>query len=127
MTDKTPDVFPVLRYKDGPAAIRWLAGAFGLRSHLEVPGEAGAIAHAELAIGSGMVMLAGGKPGVDNAWSRVAQGVYVRVDDVDAHYARAKRAGAEIVMELAETGHGSREYSARDCDGHLWCFGTYRP
>ena len=51
--------------------------------------------------------------------------VYVYVEDVDAHHARA--AGAEIVRPLANTGYGSREYGARDLDGHGWYFGTYQP
>jgi uncharacterized glyoxalase superfamily protein PhnB len=57
----------------------------------------------------------------------VNQGVYVYVKDVDAHFARAKAAGAEIVRTLADTDHGSREYCARDLEGHLWSFGTYLP
>jgi len=51
----------------------------------------------------------------------------VYVADVDAHYARAKAAGAEIVMELEDTDYGSRGYSVRDLEGHLWSFGTYHP
>ena len=57
----------------------------------------------------------------------MTQSVYVVVEDTDAHHARAKAAGAEIVRELQETDYGSREYSARDSEGHLWHFGTYRP
>jgi uncharacterized glyoxalase superfamily protein PhnB len=56
-----------------------------------------------------------------------AAGIYIDVEDVDAHDRRAKAAGAEIVMELRDTDYGSREYSARDLDGHLWAFGTYLP
>ncbi len=47
--------------------------------------------------------------------------------DVDAYYARAQAAGALIVRPLADTDYGSREYSARDIEEHLWSFGTYRP
>jgi hypothetical protein len=47
--------------------------------------------------------------------------------EVDAHYDRAKAAGAEIVVELRNTEYGSREYSARDPEGHVWHFGTYLP
>jgi uncharacterized glyoxalase superfamily protein PhnB len=54
-------------------------------------------------------------------------GIYVVVPDIDGHYARAKAAGAKIERPLADTDYGSREYSARDCDGHLWSFGTYDP
>jgi uncharacterized glyoxalase superfamily protein PhnB len=49
------------------------------------------------------------------------------VPDIEAHYARARAAGAKIERPLAESEYGSREYSARDCDGHLWSFGTYDP
>jgi uncharacterized glyoxalase superfamily protein PhnB len=49
------------------------------------------------------------------------------VRDVDAHYARAKGAGAEIVRPLDDTPYGSREYAARDPEGQVWSFGTYDP
>jgi hypothetical protein len=51
----------------------------------------------------------------------------IYLPDVDAHYDRAKAAGAEIVVELRNTEYGSREYSARDLEGHVWHFGTYLP
>ena len=56
-----------------------------------------------------------------------SQGVYVAVEDADAHYERAKAAGAEIMREIENTDYGSREYTARDLEGHVWSFGTYRP
>ena len=62
-----------------------------------------------------------------NPWQTATHGVYVYVPDADAHYARAKAEGAEIVRELADTPYGSREYSVRDVEGHLWSFGTYYP
>jgi uncharacterized glyoxalase superfamily protein PhnB len=55
------------------------------------------------------------------------QSAYVIVDDTVAHYARAKAAGAEIVMEVADQDYGGRLYSCRDLEGHLWSFGTYDP
>jgi uncharacterized glyoxalase superfamily protein PhnB len=57
----------------------------------------------------------------------VTQGAYLYVADIDAHFARAKAAGAEVVVPLKDTDYGSREYSARDPEGHLWHFGTYLP
>ena len=123
-----PNVFPTLRYQDGPAAVDWLAKAFGFEKHFVVPGPAGSVTHAQLCLGPGMIMLGTGKDDSGtNPWAAVPQGVYVRVDDADAHYARAKAAGAEIVRELADTEYGSREYSVRDPEGHLWSFGTYDP
>jgi uncharacterized glyoxalase superfamily protein PhnB len=53
--------------------------------------------------------------------------LYVIVDDVDAHCARARAAGAEILIEPADQSYGGRDYSCRDLDGHLWSFGTYDP
>jgi uncharacterized glyoxalase superfamily protein PhnB len=54
-------------------------------------------------------------------------GMYVAVDDPDAHCEQARAAGAEIVQEITEQEYGSREYAARDPEGHTWSFGTYRP
>ena len=123
-----PNIFPALRYRNGSAAVEWLGKAFGFEKHMVVPGPEGTIAHAQMKLGSGMIMLGSGKHGdANNPWDEVQQGVYVHVEDVDAHYARAKAAGAEIVMELEDTDYGSRGYSVRDLEGHLWSFGTYRP
>lgn len=57
----------------------------------------------------------------------VNQGIYVVVDDADAHYARARAAGAEIVLDIKDQPYGSREYTVRDLEGNLWSFGTYAP
>ena len=53
------------------------------------------------------------------------QNLTVFVEDVDAHYARAKEAGARIVEELRETEYGERQYGAEDLDGHLWLFSRH--
>jgi uncharacterized glyoxalase superfamily protein PhnB len=87
----------------------------------------GKIAHAELAYGNGIVMLGSARDEPGNPWSRVDFGLYVVVDDVDAHHARAKAAGAEIVYPPRNTDYGSRDYAAKDCEGRFWSFGTYRP
>ena len=121
------NIFPALRYQNGPAALDWLARAFGFEKQMVVPGPEGTIAHAQMKLGPGVIMLGSGRhaPGTDNPWDTVKQGVYVCVQDVYAHYARAKAAGAE--MELEDTDYGSRGYSVRDLEGHLRSFGTYRP
>ena len=120
-------IFPALRYRDGSAAVEWLGKVLGFETLMSVPGPGGKVAHAELSFRCGVIMLGAGKHGADNPWDEVTQGVYVYVEDVDAHHARAKAAGAEIVRELQDTDYGSREYSVRDPEGHLWSFGTYRP
>jgi uncharacterized glyoxalase superfamily protein PhnB len=124
-----PNIFPALRYKNAPAAIDWLGKAFGFAKQFVAPGADGTIAHAELSLGPGTIMLGSERkpPDPKNPWDQVAFGLYVYVTDIDAHYVRAKAAGAEIVRELAETDYGAREYSVRDLEGHLWSFGTYLP
>jgi uncharacterized glyoxalase superfamily protein PhnB len=55
------------------------------------------------------------------------QSAYVVVPDADAHYARAKAAGAEILIDIKDEGYGGRGYGCRDLEGHIWYFGTYNP
>jgi uncharacterized glyoxalase superfamily protein PhnB len=125
-----PTFYPVLSYRDAQAALVWLQEAFGFEQLFATPGPDGSIAHAELGLGSGIVMLhTAARDGASLPAGRwdAAQAVYVAVADPDAHCERARAAGAEITRELEDTGYGSREYSARDPEGHHWHFGTYRP
>ena len=120
-------IFPVLKYDDARAAIDFLERAFGFERHAVHEGENG-VAHAELRLGGEYVMLGSTGEGDD----RFNQGagrysLYVVVEDPDAHLARASEAGATIERELSDTDYGSREYTARDPEGNLWSFGTYRP
>ncbi|OJH33579.1 VOC family protein [Cystobacter ferrugineus] len=119
-----PTFYPMLRYKDAPAAIKWLAAAFGFEEHVVVPGPNDTVAHAELRFGTGIFMLGSQK---DDIYGNAGMAPYVYVADIDAHCARARAAGAVIVREPYDTDHGSRDYAARDCEGHVWSFGTYRP
>ncbi len=128
----TTRIFPFLRYEDAPAAFEWLARAFGFEKQMLVPGPDGTIAHAQLRYGGSLIMIGSTRDDVMHLKSPAevggaTQGIYVHVDDVDAHHDRAKAAGAEIIMELEDTDYGSREYMARDLEGHLWSFGTYAP
>jgi uncharacterized glyoxalase superfamily protein PhnB len=123
-----PNIFPCFRYEDAPKAIDWLNKAFGFEKQFVVPGDNNTVVHAQLRFGVGMIMMgSGGQPDPNNPWSAALYGTYVVVEDIDAHFARAKAAGARIERPLTNTDYGSREYSARDCDGHLWSFGTYDP
>jgi uncharacterized glyoxalase superfamily protein PhnB len=124
----TASLFPALRYRDARAAVDWLARAFGFERHAVHDGEDGQVAHAEMRLGNGMIMFGALRPpDPANPWTTEPFGIYAVVEDIDAHYGRARAAGAEIVRDLADTSYGGREYSARDLDGHLWSFGTYRP
>lgn len=132
-TPKTP-VIPTMRYADAPRMLEWLCTAFGFERHFVVPGEVGTIAYAQLAFGNGMIMLGSAR---DDEWGRFVKpvgvsggptgAVYVVVSDADAHCARAKAAGAEILYGPRDTDYGSREYAARDPEECIWSFGTYDP
>ena len=89
---------------------------------------AGELVHVELRYDNGIVMVSGETASKDEYSGAAGTGwVYVVVEDADAHHDRARAAGATIVTELTDTDYGSRDYSARDIDGNLWSFGTYRP
>ncbi|MFF7439505.1 VOC family protein [Streptomyces sp. NPDC008122] len=125
-----PDICPALRYEDAKAAIEQLTECFGFTAHAVFEGEDGRVMHAELSCGNGMVML--GSKGSGSAFDRLMAGggptaVYVRVDDVDEHHARAVARGVEIVMPPTDQEYGSRDYTARDAEGNVWSFGTYAP
>ncbi|MEU9161049.1 VOC family protein [Streptomyces sp. NPDC048424] len=125
-----PSICPTLVYRDAKAAIRLLTEAFGFSQVAVYEGEDGSVVHAELAYGNGMVML--GSKGTGGVFDKAMEGagpsgVYVVVDDVDAHHRRAAEHGVEIVMEPKDQDYGSRDYMARDAEGNIWSFGTYAP
>jgi uncharacterized glyoxalase superfamily protein PhnB len=130
-------VIPCLRYRDAPAAIDWLCQTFGFEKQLVVPNQDGTIAHAQLSFGNGMIML-GSVLKAETEFGRLmkqpdeiagaeTQSSYIVVLDADAMYARAKAAGAKIVIEIKDEDYGGRGFSCYDLEGHLWNFGTYDP
>lgn len=125
------DVYPSLTYDDARAAIDWLCRAFGFTSRLIVPGPDSRIEHSELTLGAAVVMVSSPKPEMGRVGQKglpgVSQALSIRVDDPDTHYRQAKAAGAAIIRDLRDEDYGSRGYMARDPEGHVWYFGTYRP
>ncbi|HVJ82154.1 MAG TPA: VOC family protein [Planctomycetia bacterium] len=128
-------VIPGLRYRDPAVAVDWLCEAFGFEKHAVYYGEDGQVGHAQLRFGNGMVMLG---PIVDNEYGRLirqpeeiggfeTQSSYLVVDDADVVYARAKAAGATIVIDIKDESYGGRAFSCRDLEGRLWNVGTYDP
>lgn len=117
-------ITPYLLYEDVAGALDWLARAFGFEEVLRFDAPDGSVNHAEMKLGDGSIML--GDPGPDyrnpkRVGERTSQ-LYVYVDDVNAHYERAKAAGAEIKLEPTDQEYGDRRYDAYDPEGHLWSF-----
>ena len=132
-----PRMSSAIFYTDARAAIDWLCRAFGFEVRLLVEGEGGSIEHCELSFAGGVLMV--GQEGHESrpehrrmvsprsTGGRNTQLLGVFVDDVDAHCARARAAGAEIFREPETTDYGAeyamdRTYGAKDPDGHLWFF-----
>lgn len=139
---KTPAGWPrissALFYEDAGAAIDWIVEAFDFEVRLRVEGEGGRIEHSELVYGDGLVMVgtAGESPTKPGAEGRKSprsvggantQSLMLYVDDVEAHCARARAAGAVILTEPKTSDYGDdywsdRSYEARDPEGHRWWF-----
>lgn len=135
--DTRTTIIPCLRYRDAPKAIEWLCRTFGFEKQLVVPNADGTIAHAQLSFGNGMIML-GSVLEVETEFGRLikqpdeiggfeTQSAYVVVSDADEIYARAKAAGAEILIQIKDEDYGGRDFTCRDLEGHLWNIGTYDP
>jgi uncharacterized glyoxalase superfamily protein PhnB len=116
-------VTPYLLYEDGAAAIEFLAKAFGFREDMRTTGVAGGL-HAELEVpDGGWIHLGQPADGFRNpAVVGKTSLVYVIVDDLDSHHARAKAAGARIIEEPADQDYGYRRYGCADPQGHEWYF-----
>ena len=128
---EAPRIYPTFRYRDPAAMIAWLCDTVGFTVHARHPAE-GDVAHAELAYGSSMIMLGAvrddaygtlvGAPGQDGGKS-----VYVAVEELDSLHARVAISGVVIEEGPVDRDYGSREFTSRDPEGNLWCFGTYWP
>ena len=123
----TPQVIPYLYYEDAEAAIDFMEKAFGfeVESCFRNPDD-GTVLHAEVRTGSGVIFVG---PGMEFFGTRatsdpefVSSMIYVFVEDVDAHYARAVAAGARIREEPHTHVGGNRQYTASDPGGHRWSF-----
>lgn len=124
-------IFPLLRYHDARGAIRSLCATFGFVELFSVPESGPFVRHAQLKLGTNIIMLGSVRPddGMTSPLTSgtVTQALAVYVEDLDAHFERARAAGAKIVSAPMDTDFGFREYHARDVEGHPWTFGTYRP
>jgi uncharacterized glyoxalase superfamily protein PhnB len=118
-------ILPHITYRNVAAALAWLTEAFGFTEHYrygEAPGDG-----AQMYLGGAWIMLNASRPGraAPAELGGGTQSLTVFVDDVDAHFARAKSAGVKIVEELHETIYGERQYGAEDLDGHHWLFSRH--
>lgn len=117
-------ITPYLYYQDVGGALKFLSKAFGFRKFGRPMSGPGGIRHAAMKFGDDLVMM--GNPGPDyrnpKRLGQTTQSLYINVDDVDAHFVRAKKSGATILQEPGDTPFGARRYGAADPEGHEWYF-----
>ena len=121
-------IIPVLTYQDIQAAHDFLIRAFGFDGGGVDRNAEGQAVHGEVRAGDAAIWLhrvtAEHRLNSPLASDVANTGLFVYVRDVDAHYERARAAGALIDSEPVDQPYGQREYGARDLEGHRWWFGA---
>lgn len=128
MADWRAPLMSAICYRDPKAALKYLAAAFGFELSMLIEDGEGNLAHSEMRYGDAVVM-------IGNEWSEAhkspaslggknTQTVHIQIDeDIDAHCARARAAGFDIIMEPETQFYGDRTYRCRDPEGHVWTVG----
>jgi uncharacterized glyoxalase superfamily protein PhnB len=120
------EIIPYVFYRDVPAALDWLTRAFGFAETMWTATPNGGT-HGEMTLDGQRIMMGQGS----KEWRMMSahgaeaatQGIFIYLADVDAHYERARAAGAEIVKPPEDLPYG-RSYTSRDPDGHPWFLTT---
>lgn len=129
-------VTPGLRYRNAMAMIDWLCGTFGFEKQAVYTGPGDIVMHAQLTFGNGMIMISSVDNGTeaaslmrqpDEIGGAETQAPYLIVSDCDAMYAKAKAAGAKMVIDLETKDYGGKTFSCSDPEGHIWHIGSYDP
>ena len=129
-------VIPGLRYRDAMAMIDWLCKVFGFERQVVHAGPDNRVMHAQLTLGGGMIMIgsAGNETPAtvllrqpDEIGGAETQAPYLVVADIDAVHARAKAAGARMLLPLEDKGYGGKAFACADPEGHVWHVGTFDP
>jgi uncharacterized glyoxalase superfamily protein PhnB len=117
-------IVPHLVYRDVPEACEWLLRVFGFSEHFRYGDPVSGV---QIRVGEAIIMISDPRDGRESPTTVGfnTQMLTVIVDDVDAHYKRAKEQDATIWEELNETVYGERQYGVKDLDGHRWIFSQH--
>ena len=120
-------VLPHITYANVARAMAWLSRTFGFAEHYRYGDEDGQPSGAQMHLGDAWIMLNSAQTGAATPaqLGYGTQSLTVFVNDVDAHFQRAKSAGARIVEDLHKTVYGERQYGVEDLDGHHWLFSQH--
>jgi PhnB protein len=118
-------ITPYLYYEDVAGALKFLSKAFGFRKYGQAMSRPdGKLNHAAMKLGNDLIMMGypGSKYRNPKRLKQATQSLYINVSSVDKHFERARKAGAKIIEEPADTFYGHRRYGAEDPEGHQWYF-----
>ncbi|MEO8115032.1 MAG: VOC family protein [Phenylobacterium sp.] len=125
-------ITPTAFYRDPLAALRWLEAAFGFETSLLLTDDAGKVGHAEMTFRGASIGVGGEWAGPQLGGAAMkspasldgagTQFMWLEVDGLDDHCAKARGAGARITQEPEDQFYGARTYRALDPEGHVWCF-----
>ena len=124
---RRPTLGSSLFYRDPWKALDWLERAFGFERAMVITDKDGNLAHSELHLGDGYIMVGGewnsSVASPASIGGKCTQALHVQLkDSIDAHCARARAAGAVIHQEPSDQFYGDRTYRALDLEGHMWTF-----
>ena len=122
-------VTPYLVLRNAARAIDFYKEAFGAQELFRMPAPGGRIGHAELQIGSSRIMMADEHPEIGALGPETRGGatssLVLYVEDADAVFDRAVKAGAKVDRPLANQFYGDRTGSLTDPFGHVWHISTH--
>jgi uncharacterized glyoxalase superfamily protein PhnB len=127
---------PATRYRDPEAAFRFILDVLQLEEHAVYRSENGKIQHAQVTLGTGMMMFGPGAEGSDfdrlmadpsEIGGRETTTIYAVVPDVARRFDHVVAAGARVLMALAAQPYGGSSFTIADPEGHIWTFGDYDP
>jgi uncharacterized glyoxalase superfamily protein PhnB len=105
-------LIPVLGYPDVNQAADWLCAAFGFSVRMRIRDH-----RVQLNVGDGCVVVTRGSSAASDGVS-----IMVRIPDVAAHHAQAKKHGAHVTQAPQEFPYGEKQYTVEDLAGHVWTF-----
>lgn len=122
-------VTPHLVCADAAKAIAFYQQAFNATEMMRIPGPGGKLMHACVRIGDSLVMLVDENPQWGCLGPLALKGspitIHLQVEDVDAVFDQAVKAGAKITMPVADMFWGDRYGRVEDPFGHQWAIATH--
>ena len=124
-----PQVTPYLCVDGASAAIDFYRQVFGATERMRMPAPDDKIGHAELQIGNAIIMLSDEYPEMGHRSPKALGGspvtISVYVEDVDAVFERAVKAGAKELRGVEDQFYGDRSGQFEDPFGHKWNVATH--